>query len=77
MKTVLIYFKDEHDDGMDKVVKATVDEWEALIKPAVEHNCPIDGSTVEEDLMDELMGRPGLDLKMSEVQKIERVIPLV
>jgi hypothetical protein len=77
MKTVLIYLKDEHGDGLDKVVKATPEEWEALVKPAVEDNCPIDGSTVDEDLLDEMMERPGVDLKRSEVQKIERVIPLV
>lgn len=77
MKKVLIYLKDEHDDGLDKVVKATTKEWEALIKPAVEGNHPIDGSTVDEELLDEMMGRAGLDLRLSEVEKIERVVPLV
>lgn len=39
-----IYFEDYHRDGMDKVVEATEDEWEALIAPAVAGKHPIDGS---------------------------------
>lgn len=77
MDKILIFLKDEHDDGLDKVVKATQEEWEALIKPAVDDNCPIDGSTVDEDLLNELMDRPGVDVRLSELQQIERVVPLV
>lgn len=74
---VLIFFEDYHNDGLDQVVEATEEEWNALIAPAVKGRLPIDSATVEEKLLEKLMKRPAIDLKMSELEKIERVVPMV
>ena len=72
-----IFFEDYHHDGMDKVVEATEAEWETLVAPAVAGKHPIDASTVDTALFNKLYERPGLDLKLSDIQEIEHVVPLV
>lgn len=74
---VYIFFEDYHNDGLDKVVEATEDEWQRLIAPAIMNKHPIDGATVDDDMLAELLNRPGVDLKLSEVRQIERVVPMV
>lgn len=76
-KKVLIYFEDYHHDGLDKVVEATEEEWEALIAPAIKNRHPIDSATIDSDLQEKLYERKGKDLKLSEIKKIDRVIPMV
>jgi len=74
---MLIFFEDYHHDGDDRVVEATQEEWDRLIAPAIRFRYPIDAGTVDEDLFQELYSRPAIDLKLSEVNAIEHVIPLV
>ena len=74
---ILIYFEDYHDDGMDKVIEATEQEWEQLIVPTVQRNLPIDGSTVDRKIFRQLYNRPAIDVKLSELQEIEYVVPIV
>lgn len=79
MKTtsIFIFFEDYHHDGGDRVVSATLAEWEQLIKPAVDRRYPIDSSTVDHTLFQILYARPAVDLKLSEIKQIEHVVPLV
>lgn len=74
---IKIYFEDYHCDGMGKVVEATMEEWEQLIVPTVQSNCPIDGATVDSEIFDQLYDRPSIDVKLSELQEIEYVVPIV
>lgn len=74
---VYVFFKDYHEDGGDKVVEATEEEWQALIAPAVAHGYPIDGGTVDSEMFGKLYDRPDVPVKLSEVAKTERVVPLV
>ena len=62
---------------MGKVVEITEEEWGVLVAPAVAGKLPIDSSTVDSTLFDQLYQRPSIDLKMSEVQGIKCVVPLV
>ena len=74
---ILIYFEDYHNAGMDKVVEATEQEWGQLIAPTVPRNLPIDGATVDSEMFDQLYDRPAIDVKLSELQEIEYVVPIV
>ena len=77
---MLIYFEDYHHSGCSKVVEATEEEWEALIAPCFSNGkcLPIDGSTVDPDMRDELYGnRKEKDISMSELKKIEHIVPMV
>jgi hypothetical protein len=75
--TVLVHFEDYHHDGMDKVIEATEDEWQKLILPSIVNDCPIDASTVDNSLFNELFNRPEVHLNLREVRGLERVVPLV
>lgn len=77
MSNILIFFSDYHYDGGSKVVQATLQEWNDLIKPARDHCWSIDCSTVDQSLFDQIYDRPSIDLKLSEVEAIEYVVPLV
>jgi hypothetical protein len=46
------------DESIDVRVMCTQLEWEALIAPAVLNKWPIDGATVDSDMLDKLMSRP-------------------
>jgi hypothetical protein len=72
-----IYFRDYHHDGDDQVVECTADEWDRLIAPTKEEGLPIDCATVDEKLLDELLARDPVDLTLSQIDKIEWVVPLV
>lgn len=76
MDKVRIFFEDYHHDGCDKVVEATMDEWDRMIAPAVTRNFPIDAGTIDEELFEELYGREAVDVTLSELKKIERVVPM-
>ena len=46
------------DDSLDLRVECTQSKWEALIAPAVLENLPIDGQTVNHQILDQLYDRP-------------------
>jgi hypothetical protein len=70
---MLIYFDDYQSDGMDKIVKATKAEWEALIAPAINGNHHIDSSTVDTAMFDLLYARPAIKTDAD----VKHVVPLV
>jgi hypothetical protein len=77
MAKTYIFFDDCHHDGGDRVVEATEEEWDALIAPAIAGGYPIDASTVDTDLFEHFYDREDVDLKKSEIDKIEWIVPLV
>jgi hypothetical protein len=52
------------DEGLEKVVQITQEEWDLLIAPALADGHPVDGSTVDSALCDKLYGRRAVRGKM-------------
>lgn len=72
---IVIFFQDYHHDGGDKVVEATLNEWERMIEPATKNGFPIDAGTIDEDLFEELYSRDAVVLPRDFC--IDRIVPLV
>lgn len=47
-----------YEDNFDVKVECSQEEWEKLIAPTIANNWPIDGSTVESEVLDVLVDRP-------------------
>jgi len=54
---VYIYF---HGEDLDHICTATEEEWEELIRPAMQKGQPIDGATIDPTLRDKLLEQDNL-----------------
>lgn len=74
---IFVALDDYHYDGCDAVHEITPAEWVRLIAPAIKGGYPIDGATVDGDLLSEIMNRPEIGVSSSEFKLISTRIPLV
>ena len=61
------------DDDFRHVVEVTDAEWQQLTKRCREKKLPIDGATVDAELLDELLERPAVKTTVRAQHTIEMV----